>query len=374
MSPLPSHRVGTAQAPDGVGSAGAKAAATGLRMPRRRHAGRAGVGLGLGLGLAMIGADLWAGPGGGSAAGGLQLDGAQWLDRLRHAALNLNYQGTVVYSAGSVVSSSRLAHHVESGEQYERQEILDGRARLQFRHNDEVVIIWPALKVAVVESRDVVPRFPMLPHAPALKQLDHYELRSAGLDRMAGRDAQVLQVLPRDSLRFAQRWWVDRDSGLMLRSDLLGPQGAVLESSAFTDLQLGGKARPDEVLQPMRRLEGLRLVQGRAVNTSLESEGWSLTRPVPGFAMVSCGKRPLDITTAIAGADKVLQAVFTDGLVHVSVFVERYDRARHKQGMRSTMGGTNSVMHRRADSWLTVVGEVPMATVLQFDSALTRVR
>lgn len=343
---------------------------------QRRRVGRAGVGLGLGMGLGLLGMPLWSKPEGPlpTGAGAADMDGVQWLERLRHAALNLNYRGTVAFSAGAVVSSSRLSHHVEAGEQYERVEMLDGRARLHYRHNDEVLIVWPANKVAVIESRSVVQRFPMMPTGSAPKLLEHYDLRASGLDRMAGRDAQVLSVVPRDALRFAQRWWIDRDSGLMLRSDLLGPQGVVLESSSFIDLQLGGKARPEEVLEPMKRLDGLRLVQGRTVNVRLDSEGWSLTRPLPGFSMVSCGKRPLDPTAPGAQGDKVLQAVFSDGLVHVSVFIEPYDRTRHKQGMRTTMGGTNTVMHRRADAWVTVVGEVPMASVLQFDAALERLR
>jgi sigma-E factor negative regulatory protein RseB len=70
----------------------------------------------------------------------------------------------------------------------------------------------------------------------------------------------------------------------------------------------------------------------------------------------------------------VLQTVFSDGLAHVSVFIEAFDALRHRQGMRTTLGATSTVMHRRGDWWITVVGEVPMATVLQFDAALERRR
>jgi sigma-E factor negative regulatory protein RseB len=268
----------------------------------------------------------------------------------------------------------RPVHQFGDGaERFERLEVLDGRARVQYRHNDVVMTVWPGAKLAVFEPRDPVAAFPALAVAAVLRPQDHYELRRVGQDRVAGREADVLLVTPRDGLRFAQRWWADRDSGLLLRADMLGPQGDVLESAAFIDVQMLGRQTPEAVLGPMKRLEGLRVVRPQPSKTQLDAEGWQVARSVAGFQQISCHRRPLD-----AGGEgppvQVLQSVFTDGLAHVSVFIEPYDAGRHRQGMRTTMGATNTVMHRRGDWWITVVGEVPMATVLQFDSLLERRR
>jgi sigma-E factor negative regulatory protein RseB len=69
---------------------------------------------------------------------------------------------------------------------------------------------------------------------------------------------------PRDKHRYAQRLWADRETGLLLRSDLLGPAGEVLESSAFTDVLIGGKPPPELVLKPMKRLDGYRPSPGHS--------------------------------------------------------------------------------------------------------------
>ena len=67
----------------------------------------------------------------------------------------------------------------------------------------------------------------------------------------------------------------------------------------------------------------------------------------------------------------VLQSVFSDGLTHVSVFVERFDAQRHKP-MRTVLGATNTLMNRHGDWWITIVGDVPMATIQQFETMLQR--
>lgn len=299
-------------------------------------------------------------------------DARGWLLRLQDAASNRNYQGTLVFSAGGVVSSSRVAHYCDGPQRFERIETLDGQARQTLRHNDVVQTLWPKSRLAVLEKRDAVAGFPALPQGdPHL--LEAYEMRSIGWDRVAGHDAQVLLFKPRDGLRFAQRLWSERSSGLLLRSDTLGPQGEVLESTAFSDVTIGGKSNGGAVVSAMRKLDGYRVVRTVLDRTRLEAEGWGLARPVPGFQLIDCMKRPLDAAAGTATGVQVLQAVFSDGLTHVSVFIEPHDASRHRP-MRTSQGATHTAMSRLGDWWITVVGDVPMDTVQQFAGALERRR
>lgn len=294
-----------------------------------------------------------------------------WLQRIRDAALNVSYRGTMTYSAGGAVSSSRIAHYCSGRDRFERVEGLDGQVRQQYRLNDRVVTLWPATRLAVVEQQETMTDFPALP--PAVPgTLDHYELRHVGVERVSGLAAEVMLLAPRDQRRFAQRLWADLRSGLMLRADVLGAKGDVLETSAFTDIVLDPRPELETVRGPMQRLEGYKVVRPKVVKTRLEDEGWGLSDRVPGFDAVGCSRRPLEAGGAqSASAVQVLQAVFSDGLAQVSVFVEPYDAQRHKP-VRSALGATHTLMSRRGAWWLTVMGEVPMSTVQQFESALQR--
>ena len=79
---------------------------------------------------------------------------ALWLARMHTAAATANYQGTMVFSAGGNMSSSRVWHYCVADQTYERLEALDGRQQNIVRHNDNVQTIWPQTRVAVLEKRD----------------------------------------------------------------------------------------------------------------------------------------------------------------------------------------------------------------------------
>ncbi len=301
-------------------------------------------------------------------------DSSVWLTRIQHAAANRSYQGTLMFSVGGVVSSSRVLHICDGRQRYERIEVLDGRARLQYRHNDQLLTVWPASKLARLEQRDPVAEFPALPAAAPQRAAESYDLQAVGKDRIAGHEVDVLLLKPRDKHRFAQRLWSDHQTGLLLRNDVLGPGGDVLESSAFTDVVIGGKPAAESVLGPMKRLDGYRVLRPQAERAQLDAEGWLLQRSVPGFQLVSCTRRPLDTASDADAPVQVLQSVFSDGLAQVSVFIEPYDAQRHKKPLGTSLGATHTLTNRHGDWWFTVVGEVPMATVQQFEALFERRR
>lgn len=294
-----------------------------------------------------------------------------WLVRIHEAASQRNYHGTMVFSAGGAVSSSRIAHYSEGPQQFERIEALDGQMRRVFRHNELVQTMWPQSRLAVIEQRDPLPPFPALLRADGERLIEHYELRAEGSDRVAGYEAQVFLLRPRDALRFGQRLWAEKSSGLLLRADILGPREEVLESASFTEVAIDVRPQRDSVLGPMKKLDGYRVLRPSHVRTQLEAEGWALANPVAGFRQLSCVKRPLD---APAAEVEVLQAIFSDGLTHVSVFVEPYNAERHLRAMHTAIGATHTLMRRRDDWWITVMGDVPVSTLKLFAQALERRR
>jgi len=300
-------------------------------------------------------------------------DARKWLARIHSAAHERNYQGTLVFSADGALSSARVAHFHEGAHSYERIEVLDGRMQHVYRHNDHVHTLWPHSRVAVVEERD--PRQASLRPVIEPRAEQYYEVREQGAEHVAGREAQILLLSPRDAHRFAQRLWVDSRSGLMLRADVLGPRQQVLESSAFSQVEIDVKPRPQTVLQPMKQLDGYRQVRPSPQPIRLDNEGWTLGALVSGFQLSSCTRRPLDPADGAAMQSSVLQAVFSDGLTHVSLFVEPIDKARHTRPLLTQVGATHTLMQPHGTEWwVTVIGDVPAQTLKQFHQALERRR
>jgi sigma-E factor negative regulatory protein RseB len=296
-----------------------------------------------------------------------------WLMRIHEAAHKRNFQGTFVVTSAGTVASSRITHFSDGPRQLERIDSLDGRMRRVLRHDDVVYTLWPDSRTAVVEQRDLLTTFPALLQAGHDHLASFYDVRTQGTERVAGHDANVLLVVPKDHHRYGYRLWAERSTDLLLRAEVLGDRHEVLEVSAFSEVAIGVKPQLDSIVQLMRKLDGWRVVRPVLTPTRLDAEGWTLKQPVVGFDPVSCVRRPLPGTapaSAETAADAV-QAIYADGLTYVSIFVERYDAARHvRQGPQTAVGATQTLMRRQGSWWITVVGDVPASTLGLFADAL----
>ncbi len=300
---------------------------------------------------------------------------AQWLTRMHNAARHANYQGTLVVSRGGQMMSSRVAHFCEGLQSFERVEMLDGQSRHVLRHNDQVLTVWPAQRTAMLEERQVGSSGAG-PKGADARLLAHYDVMVEGRGRVAGHETSVLLLRPRDGWRFAQRLWLEQGSGLVLRSDVMAGDGQVLESTAFSDVALAVKPQPQQITAPMKRLDGLRVLRNASSRTALDAEGWRLKSLVPGFQSVSCVRRTWQVEPAAAESTgyPVLQAIYSDGLTHVSLFLEPQRAERQRPSGVMATGATHTLMTQIGAHDVTVIGDVPPATLKEFANALERAR
>ena len=293
-----------------------------------------------------------------------------WLMRMHEAAKNRSYVGTFVVSAGGNMSSAKIWHVCEGAEQAERVDILSGTPRSIFRHNDLVVTLLPEHKLARSEKRESLGLFSGLFEAADSRIGDFYNISRVGSGRIAGVEADILLLSPRDRLRFGYRVWTERKNGLVVKLQTLNTDGRVLEQAAFSELQLDAPVSMDKLIQSMGRLEGYRVEKPLLVKTTASAEGWLLKTPVAGFNSMSCYKRPAT-GAAMTGAAP-LQWIFSDGLASVSIFIEPLDRQRHTQESNLSLGATQTMTRQLDAYWITLVGEVPMTTLRLFASVLER--
>ena len=299
----------------------------------------------------------------------------EWLTRIHNAANQRNFQGTFVISSSGAMTSARISHFYDGTDQFERIEPLDGQARQVLRHNGVVHTVWPFDKVTLIEQRDVLNSFPSLLQDADDHVADFYDVNLQPAERVAGHDANVLMLKPRDEFRYGYRLWTDKQSGLLLRAEILNALGETLETSAFSDVDIGVRAQPDMVLLPMRKLAGYRVVKPQLTPTRLEAEGWKLRKTVAGFRQLSCVRRPLDMLAPAgrkSASNQLIQAVFSDGITNVSLFIEPYNEDRHPRPTITVVGATQTLMSRQGDFWITVVGDVPRVTLRAFYDAVDR--
>ena len=133
------------------------------------------------------------------------------------------------------------------------------------------------------------------------------------------------------------------------------------------------------LLSDMRKSQGYRQIKPEFLSTTPQAQGWQLPQEWMGFYQVRCFLRTLEDAfhhqKQGQSTHKVLQAIFSDGLTYISIFVEPLvsgallaDSPSHSQ-----IGATQTWTARQRDWQVIVVGEVPVATLRAIANSLQRV-
>jgi sigma-E factor negative regulatory protein RseB len=283
----------------------------------------------------------------------------QWLERMVEAMQNRNYIGTFVYVHGDQMESMGVVHRANGDGERERLFALTGAAREVLRDNESVTCILPDDESVMVSASK--PRRPL--RAGWLQNLDRlpasYDLRMEGPDRVAGRDARVIAIVPRDGYRYGHRLWLDETTHLLLKSSLLDEQGQVVEQVMFTSLDLPEKI-PDSALLPALSGEGYTWHGYRDHHSGYskgDSSRWEVRSLPPGFRLTHRQRQRLP-----SSREEVEHLVFSDGLATVSVYIEHMAGDKAFSG-HSRRGGVNAFGTMVDGYQVTAVGAVPSATV-----------
>lgn len=287
---------------------------------------------------------------------------ANWLARIQAAAQKTNYSGNFISQQGEKIQSSRITHLADRSGEHEKLEILDGQVREYIRHNDEVKCYVPDNRLIIAERRQQGDRFPAMLTAPPGDIEQHYKRSAIGTERVAGRMCNVSLLEPRDKLRYGYRLWTDQASGLLLKVQTLNERGEVIDQTGFTEVSIGAAMDPSRI-RPSMATKGWRTEILESRPADLSAAGWSIKSSVAGFQKVREIKRIFNDRREVA------QIVFSDGLATISVFIESAGTFGASES-NVNKGPLNVLSKRFGDHWLTVVGEVPFASIRQMANAI----
>ena len=271
------------------------------------------------------------------------------LARMIQAQASQSYQGTFVYERQGSFVTHQLWRRALDGQLRERLLQLDGMPRESLSENGRVLCMTGS-----ADELQLPQRQQMLTHLDAQALSVHYQPRLLGSNRIAGREVEELALLPRDPHRYAMQLSLDRQTGLPLRSLLLGAQGQLLERLQFTEIQL--QAPADEQLQAVgdcRDIEPLAAAR--------DAQVWRADWLPPGFVALATWRRSSPL-----GGQELLTQVYGDGLASISVFIEPLREAQ--AGDAHSQAGPTAINSRQHSTpqgqfMVTVLGEVPPATV-----------
>ncbi len=285
-----------------------------------------------------------------------------WLNRMNVALTTRNYQGVFTHWQNGRVETLRIVHRVtEDGAVSERLESLDGSGRQFVRDGAQLTCYLPDQRKVLVEKAPQSLMPAGLPKFDAA-MTQFYQLDNQGTMRQMGQKAELIAVTPRDGFRYGYRLWIQRSSGMPLKTELIDTNGNTIEEVVFSSLSLPRHIADDE-FKPHLATTGFEWLRDDAAPT-LTAEGpeiWNNAPLPPGFHLEAQTAQMMP-----GVAEPVTHLVFSDGVATVSVFIQTqvFRNTPRQVGVATAQVGSSSAFTSvQSGHKYVALGEVPPATV-----------
>lgn len=286
---------------------------------------------------------------------GTPKSGVDWLQAMKQAASTLDYQGVVAYIKDQQVDSFRLYHKIDGAHVRERLIAMNSPFREVIRTDGSISRYTGEGQQIVVETRPSSQSvYLSLPDDPLLLGR-YYRVNLMGQEYVAGMLAQVVALEPRDGFRYSRLLWIDTQSKLPLKLDVLDESGHSVEQMVFTTLTVSEPIKESDLLPSHGSQAAIARISHNE-SQPLEKLGWTLNKVPEGFQIVAYSrlKRP----TADQPTEHVL---LSDGFATISVYI---DQGASSLAAGSRKVGAVNVKTISSDGYtITVMGEVPLNTV-----------
>lgn len=279
------------------------------------------------------------------------------LQRASKSLQEKNYQGRFTYEFGSTLETLEVIHAVIDGIEFERISHLNGVKREFLRSGRSKECVSAGgflLRGGLISTSN---------SAISLSQNYHFYIR--GDERIAGREASVIQVVPKDQYRYGLTLAIDKESSLPLMSMITSERRNAIERFQFVQLNVG-EPIAEQRLEPLddqfTQLDGSGQDCGQVPRSPTE---WRATWLPSGFVLSHVGQD-----------DKGDALTYTDGLASFTLFISvHHDAASAKQGL-ARRGATTALMsvlpNPKGATSVILVGEIPTNTAQKVVSSVRK--
>lgn len=276
-----------------------------------------------------------------------------WLQRLAHATSTINFEiSYVVTTTGREITPYLWRHAVmPDGTSMEQLNVQNGPGQELIRVGNIVSVFEPDSAPFSIHGDAIDGPIPseLLYHPERLHRSYHF--LKLGRARVSGRTAQLIRIVSKDDSRYSYQIWLDEETGLLLKYNMVDMKGALMEQIQVTAMNLLTDAPAY-----FSRINQAMLPKVTVLTHQEHQHSWEVEYLPAGMKEVKREVRRLPIT-----GQMVEYKLFSDGMVDVSVYVQSASNAL----------GENLAARRELNTFLTltdgqvqvtVVGEIPLET------------
>ncbi|WP_312212781.1 sigma-E factor regulatory protein RseB [Pseudescherichia sp.] len=281
------------------------------------------------------------------------------LQQMNLASQSLNYELSFVSINKQGVESLRYRHARLENQPLAQLLQMDGPRREVVQRGSEISYFEPGLEPFTLTGDYIVDSLPSLVYTDFKRLASFYDFISVGRTRIADRLCEVIRVVARDGTRYSYIVWLDAETKLPMRVDLLDRDGETLEQFrvvAFTVNERVGSNMENLAKANLPPL--LSVPAGEKIDFN-----WSASWLPQGFSEVSSSRRKLPTLDM-----PVESRLFSDGLFSFSINVNRASHNSSDQMLRTGRRTVSTTVRDNAE--ITVVGELPPQTAKRIADSL----
>lgn len=273
------------------------------------------------------------------------------LQQMEQASQSLNYELAYINVSRLGIESLRYRHAVIDEKVFAQLLQMDGPRREIIQRGNDISYFEPGLEPFTLAGSHIIDSLPSVVNADFQKLTDSYDFIAVGRTRIADQLCEVIRIVARDGTRYSYIVWMDSETKLPLRVDLLDRDGETLEQYRVVSF-----AVDEGVRNLMQGLEKASLPPSLSVPAMEKvTLNWKPDWLPGGMKQISQSRR------TIPSLNKPVESrLYSDGLFSFSINISPADKSSSAQLLRTGRRTVQTVVRDNAE--ITVVGELPPST------------
>ncbi|WP_409440285.1 MucB/RseB C-terminal domain-containing protein [Psychromonas sp. GE-S-Ul-11] len=278
-----------------------------------------------------------------------------YLNNMKQAYNNLNYTLLYLNTAQNQIQPKQLVHGIIDGKRITYFTYLNGAMRESLQFDGKISFYQQGNQPYSLLSHQDQSVFADIANFDFKSGNRSYEYIILGKDRIAGKKAIAIRMISKDNYRYSYIVWLDLDSYLPLRLDIINKSNVILEQTMVVSMSISETVSPwIKQLSTQATPDILNLPH----NTTTEIADWNVDWLPTGFKVIKDDQHKL----MMHDTDPVSYLMLNDGIVSVSVYISS-KKALLADQKNIIQRGATLIYTKQIDSVeVNIIGEIPLVT------------
>ncbi len=290
-----------------------------------------------------------------------------WLDKMADAKANLNYTASYVLSKPGADPQPYLWRHGvnQDGIEMEQLDQLNGPGREVVRVGEKVSYFESHRTPYSLASGYIIGPMPNVLLTDPKSLLSSYDFVIIGKSRISGKAAQQIRMISKDKSRFGYNLWLDQQTGLPLKINVVDLNGQKVEQIQVTALSV--TEQPDPYFAKLETATMPAVIELAPVEDT--EQHWQVEFIPVGMQQIKHTVRQLPDNSGL-----LEYLMLSDGLVDISVYMQQATASSAESDIVARFGSDIYYSRKQGAVLVTVIGKIPASTANSIATSVTQVQ